>query len=388
MTNFARNQFAKFYIFIEQMQSIYLLAALCAAIITVVLSFCFLFINVPDIPTLSAYRKSRFLLGTAYLVLGIGNIFVLIAFYKQIEIDRNLLFPLVAVISSLQAFLFSSTLNCLLDPQYFRRNYILIPLIVIALYIIVSCLQGVIYPIFWWANILFYLYYLSQLFFYTFRYIKNERHFRKKLGDLYSDDSEKRINWLRFSFFSALTIGIFAATILLAINFTSLSILISVYSLFYIWFAIHFFNYPVFFSKLKDCFVTEPGPEMNTSIPFFELDNVVEKWIVGKGFLQPDITLNQLALDFCTNRTYLSSYINTNMKVNFNGWINSLRIEEAVKLMQKHPDWSIAQVGDETGFADSACFCRHFKRIKGVTPRTYRENTRFARETNCGEKGY
>lgn len=355
----------------EEMQSLYLLAALSAAIVTILLGFCFLFINVPDVDSLSAYKKSRFLLSMAYLILGVGNLFVLIAFYRKIEIDGNFLFPVIAVISSLQAFLFSSTLICLLDTRYIRRKHILPHCIVICVYLIISCCH--IGPTFvsWLVNTLFYIYYLFQLLYYTFRFLKNEKHCRKKLGDFYSDDAEKRINWIRFSFFSALIIGLLAAIILLFINFTSLLILISVYSLFYIWFAIHFLNYPVLFSRLKDCFVSEPE-ETISSVPYSQLGDVIAKWISEKHFLHPEITLNQLALDFCTNRTYLSSYINTNMKINFNGWVNSLRIAEAMTLIEEHPDWSITRISDETGFSDSSCFCRHFKRITGITPGVYR----------------
>ena len=59
----------------------------------------------------------------------------------------------------------------------------------------------------------------------------------------------------------------------------------------------------------------------------------LEEWVQKKGFLNPRFTITELCKIIGINRTYLSNYINHTYGLNFNLWINHLRIEEAKLLM-------------------------------------------------------
>lgn len=54
-------------------------------------------------------------------------------------------------------------------------------------------------------------------------------------------------------------------------------------------------------------------------------------------------------------------------------YINKLRVEHSVVLIQEHPDWTIDAVAEECGFISRATYYRHFKRIFGITPAQYRK---------------
>ena len=74
------------------------------------------------------------------------------------------------------------------------------------------------------------------------------------------------------------------------------------------------------------------------------------------------------------NRTYLSNYINNTYGLNFNLWINHLRIEEAKQLMGQTPKRSLSEIAERIGFTDLAHFSKQFKLQEGVSPSEWRKN--------------
>jgi AraC family transcriptional regulator len=54
------------------------------------------------------------------------------------------------------------------------------------------------------------------------------------------------------------------------------------------------------------------------------------------------------------------------------------RVERAKQILRSRIDRSLADVATHVGFSDQSQFCRHFKRVVGVTPREFRISARFA----------
>jgi AraC family transcriptional regulator len=54
------------------------------------------------------------------------------------------------------------------------------------------------------------------------------------------------------------------------------------------------------------------------------------------------------------------------------------RVERAKQLLQGEADLSLAEVAAHAGFSDQSVFCRHFKRLVGVTPGRFRAPARTA----------
>lgn len=52
-------------------------------------------------------------------------------------------------------------------------------------------------------------------------------------------------------------------------------------------------------------------------------------------------------------------------------YIMNIRLSNAQRLIDAHPDWSISEVADRCGFSDSAHFTNAFKRTFGMTPTQY-----------------
>jgi AraC family transcriptional regulator len=53
------------------------------------------------------------------------------------------------------------------------------------------------------------------------------------------------------------------------------------------------------------------------------------------------------------------------------------RVERAQQLL-RNGDLSLAEIAARAGFSDQSVFCRHFKRLVGVTPGRFRMHTRIS----------
>lgn len=88
-------------------------------------------------------------------------------------------------------------------------------------------------------------------------------------------------------------------------------------------------------------------------------------------FRQQNLKISDLVKRLGTNRNYVYMTINREMGISFAEYINRLRIEYAVKLIDKDPDCHLGQVAEESGFSSSSSFYRNFKVFMGVSPKEY-----------------
>jgi AraC-like DNA-binding protein len=109
--------------------------------------------------------------------------------------------------------------------------------------------------------------------------------------------------------------------------------------------------------------------EVKNLLSFGRLEKLMDE---EKPYLRPSLTLKELAHELNTNRTYISNYLNQQMKMTFYDYINSLRIERAaIPLMREHPEYKYEYVASESGFASISTFRRAFVKVTGQTPSQY-----------------
>lgn len=89
-------------------------------------------------------------------------------------------------------------------------------------------------------------------------------------------------------------------------------------------------------------------------------------------YLNPDLSLADLAAELNTNRTYLSRYINNAMHCTFYDYVNNLRIAYARKLLVETDD-KIDVVAMLSGFNSITTFRRMFSKTYGMTASEYRK---------------
>lgn len=123
--------------------------------------------------------------------------------------------------------------------------------------------------------------------------------------------------------------------------------------------------------------VNEAPSQTVTSKPDQELiKRLLDHMQERKSYLDPELTLSQLAKDLNIGRSQLSQLINDGIGDNFYDFINKYRVEQVKKLMTdprvKH--FSMLGIALEAGFKSKSTFNLIFKRFTGLTPTEYRKN--------------
>jgi YesN/AraC family two-component response regulator len=174
----------------------------------------------------------------------------------------------------------------------------------------------------------------------------------------------------------ALAVGIGALTLSFTENTLNYCVFSVLFIAFYISFGIQLINYGFRFNEIERIFAEdttgaeETKKQNHASLP--DLEKNIGKWIAEKNYTRQGITIEDVARDLCTNRTYLSNYINTRFNCSFKEWIHRLRIETAKQMLLSQPDIAVYEVGEQTGYADKSHFSRTFMQYAGVTPKQWR----------------
>lgn len=103
-------------------------------------------------------------------------------------------------------------------------------------------------------------------------------------------------------------------------------------------------------------------------------------WEQAGGFLEPGLTIGELATRLGTQEYVLRRFLNGVLGYrNFNDFVHRLRIGEACRrlLADGATDLSILKLSIDVGYSSLATFNRAFKAIVGVTPTEYRNGAQF-----------
>ena len=88
----------------------------------------------------------------------------------------------------------------------------------------------------------------------------------------------------------------------------------------------------------------------------------------------PQLTLADLAMAVGTNRTYLSNYLNHSLSTTFYDYINSFRLEAALKILDDPTSTAtMVDIAELCGFNSISTFRRVFVRAKGDSLAEYRQ---------------
>lgn len=95
----------------------------------------------------------------------------------------------------------------------------------------------------------------------------------------------------------------------------------------------------------------------------------------NKPYLDPELTLDQLAKQLSLKSRLLSQVINDELGQNFYDFVNRKRIEEASRLLTnpKDPKLTVLEVLYEVGFNSKSSFNTLFKKYTGLTPSEFKK---------------
>ncbi len=318
-------------------------------------------------------RLSRNYLVFAYFLIVATHITEL--FFGICSDITGIRFALTLIVTSFQAFLFYGALMALTRSYPLGRGEFWGQIGAIVFLSVLLCLSRFIFSLFIFELISAFCLaaYAFQLIYYSYRFISEDKHFRCKLNNFFSGDEVYHMKWLRRSYWAVLFIGFTSFLVLLYSPYLYFAYT-CFYTLFYVYFAVKIINYFTVYGQFavavsegdsENVTPTASGPE--AFIP------ALEKWIIAKGFVRPDINLRTLAAELNTNQTYLSNYINSSTGQSFRNWISRLRIEEAEQLLDTHPDYAVSYVGELVGILNKSSFFRQFANVTGMTPNEFRK---------------
>lgn len=357
---------------------LYTLVSIISATAILILGFCMLGAATPPEPEFRSYHISRRILAVAYIVLAIMSTSELFLSTDSLKVTK-LTLAIVISIAMLQALLFTSSLITLINIRFFTLKRIglhLLPILIsiVVLSVTLFCEDE---ELFYISLIMAAAVYVMLLVYYVLLFRQEYLDYKRRMQNYFSGNEEKRLQWVNHLFYTALCIGI---SVLPGIFFhvSYYTIFMIIYTFFYAYFAIKYINYATIFRDLLPAIkITEQQPPTPSAPSYCHnkeyLEKELDQWIAKKSFVNPHITLEKLAAELNTNHTYLSEFINKEKKQTFKLWINTLRIEEAQKLLLEDTTMPIALVAEKTGIISKATFFRQFTNITGMSPGKYRE---------------
>jgi AraC-like DNA-binding protein len=362
-------------------EQVYTILAWLSIGVTFSLGLCILFLNTPDTPALAKYRRARKIMAVSYLILSIMCMLEIVT-RSSTEVDIPLTWTIILTMSAVQSLLFTCTFIVLIVPNFpATKMYILesLPVAFLALLLTATLFMPQ-RPMFQTVFIIFIIYYALMLVRYTVMFMRNYMRYVNKVDNYYSEQESAYLRWVRASFFLALAVGIGALTLSLTDNTLNYCVFTVIFIIFYISFGIQIVNYGFNFNSIERIFAEDTAGREETkkqSLIFLtDLEKNIEKWIEKKHYTKHGITIEDVARDLNTNRTYLSNYINTRFNCTFKEWIHRLRIEMAKQMLLSQPDVAVYEIGEQTGYADKSHFSRVFMQYTGVTPKQWRKSNK------------
>lgn len=220
---------------------------------------------------------------------------------------------------------------------------------------------------------------IFQFLYYWRKLISLNRIFVAKLKEEHSEFHEYDASWIKT--FLALFLIIFLFIILILSifihegNFKDFNLIIpSFFSL-----AL----YIITFKGLKQRMPNSPESSTdNTNAKqideskFADLKVKLQDFMIKeKPFLNPELTLKELAVQFGVSRNQLSYLINNIFNNNFYLFVNEFRVEHVKELMtqDKQKKMKILALAYDAGFNSKSTFNSVFKKTTGLTPSEYRD---------------
>lgn len=207
----------------------------------------------------------------------------------------------------------------------------------------------------------------------------------KSAENYYSDNIEVNISWMMRTVYFVIGLGLtggFAAFGSFAPKWTAMGYMF--YTIFvFSYIFISFIDFMVYYSDIasvKNYKEVDLIPEVEDKVFTLRDDTNAHiakglaVWVEGKNYMISGVNIQSISNKISTNRTYLSTYINSTYGLTFKDWITSLRIEEAKRLMMESSSVTVGEVAHTVGFSSPTSFTRAFTRRESVSPLKWRES--------------
>ena len=374
---------------IENLQDAYYLLTAISSVVILILSFLLARVQMPQVDSLEKLKRAKFYLSLSYFILGISGL-ITCSMPQDVIPKASLLF-VTASVAAFQALLFTAVHIVFIQPGAITKDFISKHLayicMAIALFLAIYANEIISDEI---LETIIIAVYLVQQIVYVNKF--NKLYFKnlKKSNIFYDEERRVKLKTLGYCFYGALTVGLLSLiSPLIGLGFYIIFIIL--YTSFYTYMVVILCNK---FSTINDIPFTEVNEQQedNTEENVTETPEGTEtpeeianeehmktfkanlaKWVAEKGFLQCDLSVDDVAQILGTDRFFLRNYFRDHIHSDFRTWRSELRIEEAKKLLISHPEYSTSQIGEMVGFNHRSNFFNQFTKITGVSPKAWRD---------------
>lgn len=333
--------------------------------------------KVPEKSIFDTYRKSRKIMGGGFLVF-------CMQFFIQWKFNARDAFPIVASALNITFFYLSTIMVgfsfiSLLNEKYMNRKRTVTHLSFWAVISTIVWLSVAFLPrsvsiwvlIFAAGWLFVYVGRLSWVFFKTYR------NAVQKIQNYHSDDVDGFIRWVSKSVFFTIVMGLLCSVMAFAPKWM-ITIYLTVSIPFFYYIFVCFLDYLIYYEMVDDAIEEESEIETSNiqtdkTLTYEQIEEKLQDWIAAKGYLQSKINMGDIALQIGSNRSYLSSFINTKYGCTYYKWIALLRTQEAKKLLIDQPELTIPQIAEKAGFSSNTHFTTLFTKEEGLPPAQWRE---------------
>lgn len=336
-------------------------------------------------------KKKQYKLGIALLSIAMLMLFF-INFCEYLlptsanNLPESLSFVIPA--ASIQLVLLLYTFVSLLNEDYITKKRIYYDLSLIILFTLPPLFVHPEEYIF----LFYYLLYMGVVFYcikfiYSFYiYQKHLKQAQERIEDFHSDGSVNLLTWINNTFYTIMAVGIVSIIVPLT-NY----VVLTLYSIFlfiaYLYVYIEVLLHISIFRETKSIpiltitDIPRQASSKKDTTTFrkdmsdfrAERQSAFDKWIAQRSYIKPGITIDDVAIELGTNRSTLSLYLNSELKLNFYEWISIYRVEDAKKQLIDNPSLSILEIANNVGIEDRSNFDKIFKHITGSSPANFRK---------------
>ncbi|MFI3285521.1 MAG: helix-turn-helix domain-containing protein [Rikenellaceae bacterium] len=337
------------------------------------------------------YYKSRIVLGVTYVILAlqIAAFLILNLRLRDSAYATALSLTTYLLLSALFSYSFITLLGHSgdrLTKHLLTIHGFSLLLFTILIFSSISIFTGVIEKIVLFISSLIYL---CAVILQTWFFIRCYKEALHRAENYYSESINNLIKWMPKSTYHIVTLGFLGVLLTLSPPYV-----IVIYTIYGIGVLIYTFTNMIYLSAdiyhigvmtahtikheeliPNDVVIEgiEAGKESLSHDIIELIDTNIATWISSRGFIKHGVTIQSVARDIYTNRTYLSLYIKAKYGCSFRNWILALRIKEAKEVMKSNHSVSISVVAAEVGFSSPSSFSRAFTRSEGISPSRWRE---------------
>ncbi len=222
--------------------------------------------------------------------------------------------------------------------------------------------------------------YYSQLLYYAFS-IQIYIRYRKKLVEYFSNTYKVELNWIRYFLYAWTGLFIFHSIMeVIDLSIMDLHWTQSWWSHLASAVVVLLLGMKGYFTSLDKLYNRTSSARRSTKVSDeegrdrmeFEIQQskLSEYMLRQQPYLEPELTLSELAKQLNISTSKLSQTINNGLGKNFNDFINEYRVEAVKKMMldEKKSNFSLLGIAQECGFNSKATFNRTFKKFTNHTP--------------------